>query len=203
MQALNESTGNILYDDKVIDNLETLKREAADITKVEETDVIMQEVDQVTTQYLPLAQACSATFFILEHLSTINHFYQFSLRFFPDIFDHVLTLHSVASAIPPSAAFDSNVWTALITMCSNCILDNRPKHDLKHEFIALHDPIRHIIVHVVYDDDDEATQACAGDTSLRAPRHNAFCDLCKMDIDGVRWKCIECPGTCERVQLAF
>ena len=91
LQALNESTGNILDDDKVIDTLETLKREAADITKkVEETDVIMQEVDQVTTQYLPLAQACSATFFILEHLSTINHFYQFSLRFFLDIFDHVL-----------------------------------------------------------------------------------------------------------------
>jgi len=91
LQALNESSGNILDDDKVIDTLETLKREAAEITKkVEETDVIMQEVDQVTAQYLPLAQACSSTFFILEHLSTINHFYQFSLRFFLDIFDHVL-----------------------------------------------------------------------------------------------------------------
>jgi len=41
LQALNESTGNVLDDDKVIDTLETLKREAADITKkVEETDVI-------------------------------------------------------------------------------------------------------------------------------------------------------------------
>ncbi|KAF8321764.1 dynein heavy chain protein 1 [Clavulina sp. PMI_390] len=91
LQALNDSTGNILDDDKVIGTLETLKREAAEITqKVEETDVIMQEVDQVTAQYLPLAQACSSTFFILEQLSTINHFYQFSLRFFLDIFDHVL-----------------------------------------------------------------------------------------------------------------
>ena len=91
LHALNESTGNILDDDKVIDTLETLKREAAEITKkVEETDVIMQEVDEVTAQYLPLAQACSSTFFILEQLSTINHFYQFSLRFFLDIFDHVL-----------------------------------------------------------------------------------------------------------------
>ena len=82
LQALNESSGNILDDDKVIETLETLKREAAEITKkVEETDVIMQKVDQVTAQYLPLAQACSSTFFILEHLSNINHFYQFSLRF--------------------------------------------------------------------------------------------------------------------------
>jgi dynein heavy chain 1 len=91
LQALNESTGNILDDDKVINTLETLKREAAEITrKVEETDSVMREVEQVTAEYLPLAQACSAIFFVLEQLSTINHFYQFSLRFFLDIFNFVL-----------------------------------------------------------------------------------------------------------------
>ncbi|KAH7104763.1 dynein heavy chain [Auriculariales sp. MPI-PUGE-AT-0066] len=91
LQALNESTGNILDDDKVIDTLETLKREAAEITrKVEETDVTMKEVEQVTGEYLPLAQACSAIFFILEQLNLVNHFYQFSLRFFLDIFEFVL-----------------------------------------------------------------------------------------------------------------
>ncbi|KAG1841306.1 dynein heavy chain and region D6 of dynein motor-domain-containing protein [Suillus subalutaceus] len=91
LQALNESTGNILDDDKVISTLETLKREAADIThKVEETDIVMKEVEQVTAEYLPLAQACSSVFFILEQLNLVNHFYQFSLRFFLDIFDYVL-----------------------------------------------------------------------------------------------------------------
>lgn len=91
LQALNESSGNILDDDKVIDTLETLKREAADITrKVEETDVVMKEVEQVTADYLPIAQACSSVFFILEQLNLINHFYQFSLRFFLDIFDYAL-----------------------------------------------------------------------------------------------------------------
>ncbi|KAG8927614.1 Cytoplasmic dynein 1 heavy chain 1 [Tulasnella sp. 418] len=91
LQALNESTGNILDDDKVISTLETLKREAAEITrKVEETDVVMREVEQVTAEYLPLAQACSSIFFVLEQLNTINHFYQFSLRFFLDIFDYIL-----------------------------------------------------------------------------------------------------------------
>ncbi|KAF6766456.1 dynein [Ephemerocybe angulata] len=91
LQALNESTGNILDDDKVIDTLETLKREAAEITrKVEETDIIMKEVEQVTAEYLPLAQACSSVFFVLEQLNIVNHFYQFSLRFFLDIFDYVL-----------------------------------------------------------------------------------------------------------------
>jgi dynein heavy chain 1 len=91
LQALNESTGNILDDDKVIDTLETLKREAAEITrKVEETDVVVREVEQVTAEYLPLAQACSAVFFILEGLSVVNHFYQFSLKFFLEIFNYVL-----------------------------------------------------------------------------------------------------------------
>ena len=91
LQVLNESTGNILDDDKVIDTLETLKREAADITsKVEETDVVMREVEQVTAEYLPLAQACSSVYFVLEQLNLINHFYQFSLRFFLDIFDYIL-----------------------------------------------------------------------------------------------------------------
>ncbi|KAF8602688.1 dynein heavy chain [Ceratobasidium sp. AG-I] len=91
LQALNESTGNILDDDKVIDTLETLKKEAAEITrKVEETDVVMREVEQVTAEYLPLAQSCSAVFFVLEQLNLVNYFYQFSLRFFLDIFDHVL-----------------------------------------------------------------------------------------------------------------
>ncbi|KAJ8521794.1 hypothetical protein ONZ45_g1564 [Pleurotus djamor] len=91
LQALNDSTGNILDDDKVIDTLETLKREAAEITnKVEETEVVMKEVEQVTAEYLPLAQACSSVFFVLEQLNLINHFYQFSLHFFLDIFDYVL-----------------------------------------------------------------------------------------------------------------
>jgi len=91
LQALNESSGNILDDDKVIDTLEKLKREAAEITrKVEETDIIMKEVEEVTAEYNPLAQACSSIFFILEQLNLVNHFYQFSLRFFLDIFDYVL-----------------------------------------------------------------------------------------------------------------
>ncbi|KAM0751755.1 hypothetical protein T439DRAFT_218203 [Meredithblackwellia eburnea MCA 4105] len=91
LTALNESQGNILDDDKVIETLETLKREAAEVTrKVEETDAVMAEVEQVTSEYLPLAQACSSVFFVLDELYLLNHFYQFSLRFFLDIFDFVL-----------------------------------------------------------------------------------------------------------------
>ncbi|KAF8934382.1 dynein heavy chain [Dissophora ornata] len=91
LQALNESKGNILDDDKVIATLETLKREAADVTrKVEETEGVMQEVEQTTAVYSPLAHSCSSIFFVMEQLNRLHHFYQFSLDFFSDIFNFVL-----------------------------------------------------------------------------------------------------------------
>ncbi|WAQ91964.1 hypothetical protein PtA15_15A357 [Puccinia triticina] len=94
LQALSESIGNILDDDKVIVTLETLEREAANVAKkVEETDIVMQGFDQVTAEYLPLAQASSSIFFVLEQLNVLNHFYQFSLQYFLDIFEFVL-LHN-------------------------------------------------------------------------------------------------------------
>ncbi|ORX39193.1 dynein heavy chain, N-terminal region 1-domain-containing protein [Kockovaella imperatae] len=91
LQALNESSGSILDDDKVIETLEVLKREAFEITKkVEITDMVMREVESVTAEYMPLAQACSGIYFTLEQLATVNHFYQFSLAYFLEIFDHIL-----------------------------------------------------------------------------------------------------------------
>lgn len=91
LQALSESKGNILDDDNVIETLETLKKEAAEVTqKVEETDTIMQEVEAVTAVYTPLAQSCSSLFFVMDQLNLLNHFYQFSLDFFYDIFNHVI-----------------------------------------------------------------------------------------------------------------
>ena len=91
LQALNESRGNILDDDRVIETLETLKKEAADISKkMAETDGVMTEVENITQQYNVIAQSCSAVFAVLEQLHQINHFYQFSLQYFTDIFNSVL-----------------------------------------------------------------------------------------------------------------
>ncbi|KAJ3265095.1 hypothetical protein HDU77_006529 [Chytriomyces hyalinus] len=91
LQALNDSKGNILDDDNIMETLETLKQEAAEITKkVEDTDIILQEVEEVTTTYTPLAQSCSSVFFSLEQLSQLHYFYQFSLDFFNQIFQYVL-----------------------------------------------------------------------------------------------------------------
>lgn len=53
---LNDSKGQILDDDSVITTLETLKKEAADISlKVQQTDKTMNEIEMVSQQYLPLS----------------------------------------------------------------------------------------------------------------------------------------------------
>lgn len=91
LQALNESRGNILDDDNVIETLETLKKEAAEISvKMSNTEGVMAEVDEITLQYNIIARSCSAVFAVLEQLHYLNHFYQFSLQYFLDIFHSVL-----------------------------------------------------------------------------------------------------------------
>ncbi|PSN61624.1 hypothetical protein BS50DRAFT_680599 [Corynespora cassiicola Philippines] len=91
LQALNASRGNILDDDHVIETLETLKNEAADISaKVSETAGVMTEVDNITKEYTVVARSCSAIFAVLEQLHHLNHFYQFSLHYFTQIFETVL-----------------------------------------------------------------------------------------------------------------
>ena len=39
--------------------------------KVEETDIVMMEVEAVSAQYRPLAQACSFVYFTLESLNQV------------------------------------------------------------------------------------------------------------------------------------
>ncbi|KAL2821627.1 dynein heavy chain, cytoplasmic [Aspergillus granulosus] len=91
LQALNQSRGNILDDDHVIETLETLKKEAAEISKkMVETEGVMAEVENITHNYSIIARSCSAVFAVLEQLHHINHFYQFSLQYFVDIFNSVL-----------------------------------------------------------------------------------------------------------------
>jgi dynein heavy chain 1 len=91
LQALNESRGNILDDDNVIETLETLKTEAAEITaKMGNTEGVMAEVEQITLEYDVIAKSCSAVYAVLEQLHYLNHFYQFSLQYFLDIFHGVL-----------------------------------------------------------------------------------------------------------------
>lgn len=85
LQALNEAKGKILDDDSVITTLETLKQEAADISKkVEETDKVIAEIETVSLQYKPLSQVSYIILFyrmqsIIRYLSLIVFYVRFRL----------------------------------------------------------------------------------------------------------------------------
>lgn len=89
--ALNESEGKLLENDKIIAKLEDLKNQAADImSKVESTERIMQQIQEVTNFYSSVGQSCTRIYFALEQLEGIHFLYRFSLRFFLDIFHGIL-----------------------------------------------------------------------------------------------------------------
>ncbi|RIB15447.1 dynein heavy chain and region D6 of dynein motor-domain-containing protein [Gigaspora rosea] len=88
LQILNEFEGNNLYDFKIFNSLEELNQEANTIIlKVESIDNSMKEI---TTQYIPLALACSSVFFVMAQMNLLHYFYQFSFEYFYDIFQYVL-----------------------------------------------------------------------------------------------------------------
>merc|ERR1719427_2521204 len=91
LSCLNEAKGRILDDDNVINTLEVLKSEAAEVgKKVDETDQVMAEIDNTSRQYHPLSAACSQIYFTIESLHQVHFLYQFSLQFFLDIFNSLL-----------------------------------------------------------------------------------------------------------------
>lgn len=118
LQALNDAKGKILDDDSVITTLETLKKEAEDISKkVEETDKVIGEIETVSLQYLPLSQACSNIYFTMESLHQIHFLYQYSLKFFLEIFSSVLHNNSELSNLSDNAARLSVITKSLFTVC--------------------------------------------------------------------------------------
>uniref|UniRef100_A0A915HKX7 Dynein heavy chain, cytoplasmic n=1 Tax=Romanomermis culicivorax TaxID=13658 RepID=A0A915HKX7_ROMCU len=95
LQALNDAKGKILDDDRVISTLETLKQEAAEVTKkAAETELVMMEVEKTSAQYTPLSISCASLYFTLEQMNQIHFLYQYSLQFFMDIFTSVLSDNS-------------------------------------------------------------------------------------------------------------
>ncbi|WFD29602.1 hypothetical protein MSPP1_000611 [Malassezia sp. CBS 17886] len=87
LAALNEAEGHVLDNDAVVSSLETLKGEADDVAqKMAHMDDTIARVRETTRAYEPLAEACSAVYFLLAQLSLLHPFYQFSLPFFQQIF---------------------------------------------------------------------------------------------------------------------
>eukprot|EP01132_Coremiostelium_polycephalum_P002127 gene2127-2619_t len=129
LNALSQAQGNILDDDSIITTLESLKREAAEIAqKVEETDVVMQEISEVSATYNPMALSCSRIYFAMEQLSQCHHLYQFSLRFFLDIFFNLLNnnsnLEGLKDPLERLNILNRDIFTMTYTRVSRTLLND-------------------------------------------------------------------------------
>lgn len=101
LNELTEAEGNILNNTKLIQTLETLQKEAKDIaTEVAQADETMKEVEEVTEEYLPLANMASRIFFSLDSMSSIHFLYQFSLQYFMDILFSVIEKSEKLRQVP-------------------------------------------------------------------------------------------------------
>merc|ERR1719495_984851 len=117
LSCLNEAKGRILDDDNVINTLETLKTEAADVgRKVDETDQVMADIEETSRQYLPLSSACSSIYFTIESLHQVHFLYQFSLQFFLDIY-HSLMVDPQLEGIKEPAARLAIITQNLYSTC--------------------------------------------------------------------------------------
>uniref|UniRef100_A0A1I8II96 Dynein heavy chain, cytoplasmic n=1 Tax=Macrostomum lignano TaxID=282301 RepID=A0A1I8II96_9PLAT len=113
LRALSAAQGNILNDDAIITQLETLKKEAAEVSaKAAEADQVMEEVENVSRQYQPLAQSCSAIFFTLEGLSQLHSLYHYSLQFFLSMFNAALHTQDLT---PFDAEFQHFLRSQIVT----------------------------------------------------------------------------------------
>jgi dynein heavy chain 1 len=98
LNKISAVQGGILDDDSVINSLESLKKEAADVnSEVLRTTEVYDELLQISAVYEPVAGAMTSVFFTLQSLSDINPLYQFSLAFFLSIISDVLT----SLVVPP------------------------------------------------------------------------------------------------------
>ncbi len=101
LTALSSGAGNILENENVLSTLENLKTQSNEIArKVVESENAMEEATAVAARFRPLASACAKLYFTLEALSDVHFLYQFSLRWFLEIFDTALSqpIPSVSAA---------------------------------------------------------------------------------------------------------
>ena len=92
MRLNSVAVENIFKDTKLVENLESSKKTAADIEKkVVDAKIASAEIDKARENYRYSASRASVLYFILNDLHRINPMYQFSLKAFSVVFDKAIS----------------------------------------------------------------------------------------------------------------
>ncbi|CAI2733353.1 unnamed protein product [Schistosoma spindalis] len=88
LKLLYESEGNILDNEELINTLNESKLKSTEITKrLNESTITEQKLLLARSKYLPIALRGSILYFIIKSMNEINSMYQFSLKYFKNLFN--------------------------------------------------------------------------------------------------------------------
>ena len=83
--------GSILDDDRVVDGMEVLMKEGAQVEEqILNSTEVMKQVQTAVGKFEPLANICRDLFVLLEAMREISYLYEFSANTFYSVLDHVL-----------------------------------------------------------------------------------------------------------------
>lgn len=81
--TISTVTGNILENEDVVNTLQQLQIEGgALLVKSSEATRVLEDIEAVTKEYVPLTECITGIFFTLDRLSSLNSKYQFTLEWF-------------------------------------------------------------------------------------------------------------------------
>ncbi|XP_018654464.1 LOW QUALITY PROTEIN: hypothetical protein Smp_130810 [Schistosoma mansoni] len=88
LKLLFESEGNILDNEDLINTLNESKIKSSEITKrLTEATITEQKITIARSKYLPIASRGSMMYFVITMLAEIDPMYQFSLKYFKNLFN--------------------------------------------------------------------------------------------------------------------
>ena len=91
LTALN-SEGNLLENNEVMTRLEDIKKKSNDISiEVAKSEDVMKELESTMNEYAPLANKSSRIYFALDTLEAVHYLYRYSLSFFMEVLNFVIT----------------------------------------------------------------------------------------------------------------
>jgi len=110
-----EQISEILYDEKLIEVLASAKKKSAEIKqRLKESEITEKEIDSKRELYRAVAKRASLLFFCVVDVSQIDPMYQYSLRWFKDMFN-IAIAQSKQSEIPDErVTYVNNEFTKLL-----------------------------------------------------------------------------------------
>jgi dynein heavy chain len=91
LRLLTEAGGDLLADDQLIETLDKSKHTGDGCKeRTESAEVSMQQIDEVTETFRPVATRASIIYFVVADLAEIGPMYQYSLQFFSGLFQQRL-----------------------------------------------------------------------------------------------------------------